>query len=281
MNTQYRTPTWQASTISALTDLLHTDPGVIALAVFGSAMQPGAHDTWSDVDLLVVVGDDEMPRFYPATAWLEPLGRIFAREQSGSDFASTTRVCLEDLRRLDLVIATESSIRQVDTWPRVAFAGGVRVLFSRSPEIAACLSGPFESVAYSPPSQGQFDAMVDGFWFRAMVAIYKVVRSDLVIALHLALGLRQDGCVLAMMLRDRATGTNQHKTGGVANDIVATFADTDQPPTPSGILNLIEASGLIFDRLAQRWSKTYLPQMAVLQVAIEWARDRVAQQGDA
>lgn len=267
---------WHSSMTDALTHLLLADQDVVLLGVFGSAQRPGELDAWSDLDVLVVVRDKAMPRFYPSTTWLEPLGRLFAREQFDGDAASTTRVCFEDLRRLDLVIAAESSARRVNSWPQVAFANGIRVLFSRSAQIDACLAGPLRASAYTPPSAEQFARLADGFWFRAIVAIAKVARDDLVIGLHLALGLYQDCCVLTMMLRDRATGTGQHRTGGVANDSVATYSGTAQPPTAEGILNLVEATGRIFDRLALSWSESYRPRIEQLQAAVDLARKAIS-----
>ena len=45
-----------------------------------------------------------------------------------------------------------------------------------------------------------FEALTNGFWFKAIVAVQKVVRGDLLVALHLSLELAQECCVLAMML---------------------------------------------------------------------------------
>jgi hypothetical protein len=125
------------------------------------------------------------------------------------------------------------------------------------------------------PSAEQFTTLADGFWFRAVVAISKVVRGDRAIALHLALGLLQDACVLAMMLRDRATGTNHHRTGGMANDIVNTFPGAGLPPTAMGILDLVEGSARIFDRLAGSWNGSYASRFEVLLTALDLARTQV------
>jgi predicted nucleotidyltransferase len=276
LNTAGHVETWHASTLNRLTHLLAGDPDVAAVAVYGSALRPFDLDEWSDVDVLIIIRDGEMERFFPTTDWLQPLGEIFAKEQFAGAYTSTTRVGFEDLRKLDLVFTTESDLEMVDRWPHVSFAGGLRVLFSRSTEISDRLQGEFPSPPFAPPTDEVFTEMVDGFWFRAMVAVSKTARDDLVIALHLALGLLQDGCVLAMMLRDREEGTNVHRTGGMANEIVASFEDTAQPPTAEGILNLIRASGVIFDRLAARWSASYEPRMSWLEESIARAKSSVS-----
>lgn len=256
--------------------LCRAEADVMSMAIFGSVLRPQDLDDWSDIDVLIVVRDNALQRFFPSTAWLEPVGRIFAREHFSGDTASTTRVCFEDLRRLDLTIATESSALRIATWPQVAFADGLHVLFSRSAEVSACLAGPFKKSGHTLPSTEQVETLIDAFWFRALVAVAKVARDDLVIALHLTLSLYQDCCVLTMMLRDRDTGTNQHRTGGMANDVVATFADTERPPTPLGILDLIEATGRILDRLAASWSDGCQPGLPILQPAIDLARKQVS-----
>lgn len=276
MHTSGHVETWHASTLNRLTHLLAGDPDVVAVAAYGSVLCPLDLDEWSDVDVLIVIRDGETARFFPTTDWLQPLGDIFAKEQFAGEYAGTTRICFEDLRKLDLTITTESDLRMVDRWPHVSFAGGLQVLFSRSTEISERLDGEFPSPQFTPPTDQVFAEMVDGFWFRAMVAVSKVARDDLVIALHLALGLLQDGCVLAMMLRDREEGTNVHRTGGMANEIVASFENTAQPPTVEGILDLIKAGGVIFDNLAARWSTSCRPRMAWLEESIAHAQSFIA-----
>jgi hypothetical protein len=86
--------------------------------------------------------------------------------------------------------------------------------------------------------------------------VYKVVRNDLLIALHLAQELIRDCSVLGMMLRDRATGTNIHKHGGIGNQIVAQLEVTQKPFTPVGILDSIRESNEVFENLACEWSSS-------------------------
>ena len=267
-----RSTTRHADTIERLTNLLQADEDVVTLALYGSALEPERLDLWSDVDAFIVVQDDAMARFFPSTDWLAPLGTPFAKEQFAGEPTRTTRICFEDLRKLDLVLTTRSEAQRIDTWSQVPFVEGARICFSRDQEITQRLNRRFPRPTYAPMTHQAFEALADAFWFRAMVAVSKVARDDLVIALHLALSLLQDGCLLAMLLRDRAEGTTVHRTGGMANEIVATFTETAQPPTADGILNLIVASGRIFDRLAGIWSTAYRPKMAPLSAAVARAR---------
>jgi hypothetical protein len=106
-------------------------------------------------------------------------------------------------------------------------------------------------------TQEQFLEIVRNFRFKSMLAVYKVVRNDLLIALHLALDLIRDCSVLGMMLRDRATGTNIHKYGGMGNEVIAQLEITQKPFTSIGILDSILESNEVFEKLASEWSSDY------------------------
>lgn len=118
--------------------------------------------------------------------------------------------------------------------------------------------------------------MVNRFWAKSLVAVYKVARSDLLVALHLALDLVRDCCVLEMMLRDRTEGTAHHREGGIGIRLVAQLRDTEQPYTASGILEIVEQSGLAFDELARQWSDNYRERRHPLLQWIRQARDATA-----
>lgn len=255
--------------------MLQPDSDVLALAVFGSYLQPERLDLWSDLDLLLVVEDEALGRFFPALDWLKPLGSIYAHEQSSSTLRHTTRVCFDDLRRIDVVIATVSGLAHVEEWPRAPFWKGLRVLFGRSAVVERILSRTFAEPELRLPSADQFQAIANQFWFKGVMAVSKVARNDLLIALHLALDMVRDCCVLGMMLRDRAEGTNHHRQGGIGNRLVADLGCMQQPLTASGILTIIEESGILFDELTAQWSDTYTGHCQPLMAGISRAREAV------
>lgn len=270
---------WHETTVQRLTALLQPNPDVLALAVFGSYLEPQTLlDIWSDLDLLLVVKDGALDRFYPTVSWLIPLGRIYAYEQSSNAFQHTTRLCFEDLRRIDLVIATESGLTRDGDWSRLPFWKKVKVLFSRSAQIDKALSATCKQPELSLVSPEQFQTMASHFWFKGVIAVHKVARSDLLIALHLALDMVRDCCVLGMMLRDRAEGTNHHRDGGIGNRFVAKLESSiRQPPTASGILTMIEESSAVFDDLAAHWSDAYRERRHPLLTWIRHARETLLQ----
>jgi predicted nucleotidyltransferase len=264
------TSLWHATAVQGLTTILQPDPDVLALAVFGSYLQPEQLDLWSDLDLLLVVKDEAIEHFFPVLDWLKPLGTIYAWEQSSATLRHTARVCFEDLRRIDLVITTESGLEQVWDWSRVPFWRGVQVLFSRSPLVDRVLSETFGPPAWSAASAEQFQTLVNQFWFKGVLAVQKVTRHDLLVALHLALDMARDCCVLGMMLRDRAEGTDYHCERDIGHQFIAEFAGIQQLPTAAGILATIEESSFLFDELAARWSDSYTEHR---QPLLAWIRN--------
>jgi Streptomycin adenylyltransferase len=265
------TPGWQEDAISSLIRLLQPNPNVLALALFGTTAQ-AQQDLWSDVDLLLVVEEGAKALFHPATDWLAPLGELCCTNQSGHSLAATTRAVFRDFRRLDFVITTADGLERAAEWPSVAFWRGTRTLFSRSPRVERVLARTFECPQPGLMSPEQFQAMVNDFWFKGTLAVTKVMRLDLLIALHLALEMVQDCCVLGMLLRDRAEGTAHHRHGGLGNDVVAQLDPTRQPYTAPGILDSLEQCAIAFDELASRWAEQYHEQRYPLLGWIRLAR---------
>jgi hypothetical protein len=263
-----RTDNWHIQAIEELQTLLMPRDDVIAFALFGSALSSNdAFNSWSDLDCLLAVKDEAYSRFFPVTEWLEPFGNLYTHQQSETIFYGTLRTCFVDFRRLDIVVTTPSRLNRLSEWARIPFWGSVRLLFSRSDQITQLLSQVLPMPEPTFASQSQFDEMVDHFWFKAMLAGYKVIRDDRLIALHLALDLVRDCCVLGMTLRDRSEGTNIHRAGGLGNNVVANLENTCTSYTAAGILDIIEQSALQFDRLASQWSETYHEKRYPL---IEW-----------
>jgi predicted nucleotidyltransferase len=266
------TTAWQEATVRELGDVLVHDPEVEALAVVGSGARSGL-DAWSDLDVLIVVRPEAFARFFPGLGWLERLGRLYAYEQHREETRGVSRVCFEDLRRLDAIVTTGEALSRSGNWAGL-LAGGARVIFARGPEIERVLGG-----AYAAPrpavSDEAFAALVNGFWFKAVVAVQKVVRGDLLVALHLSLELVQECCVLAMMLRDREAGTTKHRDG-VGDDLVTELEEIVRPFRAAGILDSIEQSAVAFDGLAGRWAEGYREKRGPLLAWVAAARRALA-----
>lgn len=264
---------WQERMLESLTSYFEPNTNVLGLLLFGSYIQPDYQpDYWSDIDVLVVVQDGELDKFFPTTEWLKSLGKIYTFSQSSDNFKSTTRVCFEDFCRIDFVITTESNLREISNWSSVPFFAGLKVLFSRSSVVNNIVNHKFSKQDNPSVTQEQFTEIVRGFRFKSMLAVYKVVRGDLLIALHLAQDLIRDCSVLGMILRDRATGTNIHKHGGTGNQFVSELEIAQKPFTSLGILDSVKESNVIFERFAREWSSDYQENRQPLLDWIESAK---------
>ena len=243
---------------------------MLALLLVGSLAQRGAApDEWSDLDLLLLVRDHALPRYYPDTAWLRTLGEPWAWEQPGG---GVTLMRFADLRRLDLVIKPESDLPSIGEWGRRLLGAGHRVLFSRSPELHAALARGLPRPAYSPPPPERLEEMASKFWFAASVVVYKVVRGDLLIASHLALELQRDCLALAMMLRDRDAGTTHHPKGAQDEELLSYLLPASLPPSPAGLLDVIEHTARAYDELCAEWSPAHRERREPLLRLIDRAR---------
>ena len=264
---------WQADLLDKLVSYFEPNQDVLGLLLFGSYSRgENHHDYWSDIDLLVVVKNEKLETFFPTIEWIRSFGGLYTCDQSFDEFKGTTRACFEDFRRVDFVITTEEKLVKIDEWSSVPFAAGARILFSRSQVVAEVSRSGNLQRKLTPVTEDQFLEMVRKFRFKSMLAVDKVVRNDLLIALHLSLDLIRDCSVLGMMLRDRRTGTNIHKEGGVGNQLAAQLQMTQKPFTSLGILDSIKESNQVFETLASEWSSDYQENRQMLFEWIERAK---------
>lgn len=259
---------WQEEMIQDLIALLKPEPAIRGLFTFGScvSMEVG-YDAWSDLDILMVVEESALARYYPQIDWVAPLGSVYAYEQSATAFTRTSRVCFSNLRRVDFVLTSERSLEQIADWPFVSFWKETCTLFSKSDLVNTILTQDFDPPPPPLISHEEFEKMLNQFWYRGIIAVTKVARNDLLIAMHLAAEMVQDCAVLGMLLRDRAEETSYHHSGGIGNEIITQLQDTQFPYTARGILDCIEQSGRVFDRLAGQWAGDYRPRR---QLLLEW-----------
>ncbi len=247
---------WQAETIVEVQRSFATDQAVKALILVGSNASESA-DLWSDVDFICIVDDSAIDQFYPVTEWLGALGDVFAIEQFTAHPRFVTRVCLTDFRRIDFVFIAESALTAFQQW--FYSRSQTQILFSRSVIVDKLLMS-YPDLAEIKPAfdYRQFEKMSNEFWFKAVIAVTKVMRNDLLIGLHLALDLSRDCLVLGMIFRDRDAGTTIHRFGGFYNEIVDDVGlQSSANSKADGILEIILQSANVYDHLASRWSTTY------------------------
>jgi hypothetical protein len=266
---------WQKDTLDSIFSHCRQNKDVLALLLFGS-LNTSETDYWSDIDLIIVTRKDKLPKFFPSVTWFAHFGRLYTYEQSQGEFKSTTRVCFDDFRRIDVGFLTEENIAIANGKEKNIFHPNTRILFSRSEVVNKTLLQDIKKQEFTPVSNEHFLEMVREFRFKSILAIYKVARNDLLVALHLTLDLIRDCSVLGMILRDRKNGTNIHKSGGVGNQIVQELQMTQKAFIANGILDSIEKSNIIFERLAKKWTPEYHENHEPLLAWIEKARKEIS-----
>lgn len=249
---------WQIPLVDQIVTMMKSIQSVQSIIQYGSVIAPDSNfDFWSDIDLLIVLKDGTIGEFYPSTDWVTTLGSILAVEQYQNSNRTLIRVCFSDLRRVDFVFTTESALSTIGNWGANYLWKPVHVCYSKSSIVNSVLTQPVSRP--DPPliSLEDFNQFVQRFWFRQVIAVSKVIRDDLLIALHLALESVQDCCTLGMLHRDRETGTSHHKTGGLGNILVSNLDGNRHPYSSTGILQSLVDSSMLFDNLAQQWNNTY------------------------
>lgn len=267
---------WQAETTIQLTDNFKENEDIIAFSIFGSTSSTeNKFDFWSDIDGLLVVEDESFKKFSDNLKWIEFIGTIFTYQYQPGEHSQTYRLIFEDFKKLDLVVVKESKIDIVAQSYTGPYWKEINVLFSKSGEIAQKLKTTKKEITLTSFTEQQFMDLVNNFWFVASLSLYKVMRNDLLIAQHLALDLYKDCLSLGMILRDRETGSNIHKTGGVGNDIAKNLDIPLERITQLNVLNLIDNCGREFDQLCIKWSKGFLSKHKTLHPYIQKAKSEI------
>lgn len=249
---------WQREAIEKLSRVLQQDESVRGLVLVGSFTREDIiPDIWSDLDIVVIVQDSALPRFFPATGWAACLGETYCFSQNVNGGIHVTRAYYADGRRVDYVIIAESSLERIDEWPTNPLRYANTCLFSRSEALDRVLARTFPPPVLEPITPEQFERMAEEFWFKGMLAVSKVGRNEMLVALHLNLDMVRDCLLLGMMIRDRETGTDHHRDGTQGNHLVTELASASQPYTPEAILESIEQSAIAFDRLAAQWDSVW------------------------
>ena len=280
MEGHVNTDSWQEETISQVTALFSQDENVRGLVLIGSLTRDDVtRDAWSDLDIAVVVRDEALDSFWPATEWISGLGEVYCTSRSSTSEWRVTRACFADGRRIDFAFVTEGSVARIEEWEKNPLRYVNVCLFSRSEALDRALKLEFPPPVFEPASPRDFERMANDFWFKGMLAVSKAAREELLVALHLSLDMVRDCLVLGMMIRDRDTGADHHRDGSQGNHFIPVLEGTRQPHTALGVLDSIEQSAVVFDKLAVQWDAGYRDRREPLLRWIERARPDVRASG--
>lgn len=271
--------TWQTRALEQLGQYFAADPDAKAVVLTGSLAAAdiaadlwSTPDFWSDIDIKIILADQAIDRYYASLTWLRPFGQLIGAERHADSPTKTLRVCLEGFRRFDLVFVPESALQSLAVEDEPLFHQPCVVVWSRMPGLEAHIAPSLSSIAYQDVTGDAIARIAEHFWFKAAVAIAKVMRNDLLIGLHLALDLARDCLLLQMLRRDRALRTTIHRTGGWGNAWVEQFAWDSLERSEVKILDLIARSCMSFDELAATLSPDYTPRWPLLSAAIVRAK---------
>jgi len=252
--------------------------GILVFAIFGSLSNvENKYDIWSDIDGLLIVKDKSYTEFADSLKWAEELGSVFAYQKNREENKQTIRLIFDDFKRLDIVIIKYSSIEDITLPEHGPYWSKIDIIFSRSEEINKLLKKTKKVILPPQFSDQQFQDLVNNFWFVASLALYKVMRNDLLIAQHLSLDLYKNCLLLGMIIRDRDTGTNIHKTGGVGNEIAKEIHILLQSISQANVLDQIDQCGKEFDRLCSKWTNKYIPHHPKFEKFVQRAKGELSE----
>ncbi len=252
---------WREQTLELLKQILQPNNQVLSFSVYGSLANTEVEkDRWSDIDALLVVENSALDSFFPNIEWLKQLGEVFIVQQSSNDITHVTKIIFNDFKKIDLVITTKSKILEMEPfWTKQLF------VFSKSDEIKQILEEKALTKVPDNSSTYDIEKLANEYWYISFTVVIKIIRNDLLIALHLALELYRLCLVLGMWLRDSDTGTSVHRTGGVRNEIIENMDIKLEKMTKERILSLVEQCGKEFDKLALEWSPNYAPKLPTFE----------------
>ena len=266
--------TWQTRTLEQLSRHFAAEPDARAFVLTGSLATADVEpDFWSDIDAKIVLADQAIDRYSTSLTWLQPFGQLLGVERHTGLSSKTLRVCLEGFKRFDLVFIPESALQSLTAEDEPLFRQPFTILWSRLPGLEKYIDPSPASSVYEAITEATIANIADRFWFKAAVAISKVMRNDLLIGLHLALDLARDCLVLQMLRRDQALRTTIHRIGGWGNAWVEQFSWDSPECSEVKILDLITRSCTSFDELAAMLSPGYTPRWPLLSPAIARAKN--------
>jgi len=264
---------WHWETLERIISILRANEGARALVLVGSLNNnPDLVDEWSDIDLVLVVLDEDKPRWMESTSWFEGVQKpLFT---SGLDFphGKLHEIYLDGYRRVEFLVISESALKGGQPWSENPLTGGYRILFSHIADLESIIGRIPSPGKPQSPLPGVVEKMSERFWPRAVIAVKKVMRNDLLIAQHLAFQLARDCLVLQMIRRDRHFDTNIHRTGGWGNDILDELGKDGISNNQRAVISVIDRYCRVFESMAKICGERYTERYLVFSMFLKDAQ---------
>tara|TARA_Y100001970_G_C14177739_1_gene828000 strand:+ start:682 stop:1482 length:801 start_codon:yes stop_codon:yes gene_type:complete len=239
---------WHENALKKIKNIFEHTKEVKAVILCGSLANENIKiDQWSDIDLKVIVNQSALNMFYPETSWSKELGTIFSIDQNQTKYSYTTRLCMEDLSRYDITFITYEDLTKIKT---LNLSKKYTFIKNNIPNLEILLKNiPVEK--YNGIDMNWLEEFQQAFWHKAVIAITKLKRNDLLICYHLILDLAKDCLLLKMIQRDIKYDTNIHRTGGYGNKFVKDLFKDININSKTDILNNLKLFCEKFDSLSK------------------------------
>lgn len=167
--------------LNTVVDWANDRPDIAALVLTGSRARPeGPVDSYSDYDLEVFTSVPE--RYTSGQAWLEEIAPVWVLLATESSRGCPTRlVIFEGGRKVDFNILPVSSLEDMVDGQELneLYEQGYRVLIDRKGLAARLPSPSFSPPAGRLPTEAEFRAVIEEFWFEAWHIPKYIQRGDL------------------------------------------------------------------------------------------------------
>jgi aminoglycoside 6-adenylyltransferase len=140
-------------------------------------------DEWSDLDLVLIATDPD--RYLDSTEWLAAIGPAWVSFVEGTIVRTRERrVLFEGARDVDFNFFTPEQFQQIfHARPAsTVLHRGARVLVDKDGLFPPLSPPAADAPVVGPPSEAEFLAIVNEFWYRAVWAAKKLRRGELYIA---------------------------------------------------------------------------------------------------
>jgi aminoglycoside 6-adenylyltransferase len=165
--------------LTRITRWAESNANVIALVMTGSHVREGAApDKYSDLDLEIIAEQPEL--LSGDNTWIEGLGAVWVKQFFNEGQPYPTRLVLyEGGTKVDFTLAGRDRIVDMQKGLDPLYKRGYRVLIDKKEITIGLPPSTGEFPIKEPPSQREFDEVVNEFWFEAAHIPRYLVRDEL------------------------------------------------------------------------------------------------------
>jgi aminoglycoside 6-adenylyltransferase len=178
------TPASLAALLERIVAWAEGAPDVRGVLLIGSqARIDRPADEWSDIDLVLIATEPD--RYVDSTGWLERIGPVWVSFVEGTIVRTRERrVLFEGALDVDFNFFTPEQFQRIfhGATALAVLHRGARALVDKDSLIPTLSPPSTAAPVVGPPSEAEFLAIVNEFWYRAVWAAKKLRRGELYIA---------------------------------------------------------------------------------------------------